>query len=33
MRATVGERDFYTANVSHKVAEHFMRSGLNEEAM
>ena len=33
MRATVGERDFYTANVTHKIAEHLMRSGQYEEAM
>jgi hypothetical protein len=33
MRATVGERDFYTANVTHKIAEHLMRSGRYEEAM
>jgi hypothetical protein len=33
MRATVGERDFYTANVTHKIAEHLIRSGRNEEAM
>lgn len=33
MRATVGERDFYTANVTHKIAEHLIRLGRNEEAM
>lgn len=33
MRATVGERDFYTANVAHKLAEHLMRAGRSEEAM
>lgn len=33
MRATVGERDFYTANVSHKIAKHLIRTGRNEEAM
>lgn len=33
MLATVGERDFYTANVFHKLAEHFIRLGQNEEAM
>ena len=33
MRATVGDRDFYTANAAHKVAEHLSRSGRNEEAM
>jgi tetratricopeptide (TPR) repeat protein len=33
MRATVGERDFYTANVAHKIAEHLIRSGRSEEAM
>lgn len=33
MRATVGERDFYTANITHKIAEHFIRSGRSEEAM
>lgn len=32
-RATVGERDFYTANVAHKIAEHLIRLGRNEEAM
>ncbi|CZS95367.1 uncharacterized protein RAG0_05033 [Rhynchosporium agropyri] len=33
MRATVGEKDFYTANVAHKIAEHLIRSGRNEEAI
>jgi tetratricopeptide (TPR) repeat protein len=33
MRATVGDRDFYTANASHKIAEHLIRLGRNEEAM
>lgn len=33
MRATVGERDCYTANVSHKIAEHLNRLGRNEESM
>ena len=33
MRATVGERDFYTANITHKIAEHLIRLGWNEEAM
>jgi tetratricopeptide (TPR) repeat protein len=33
MQATVGERDFYTANVAHKMAEHFIHSGRSEEAM
>ena len=33
MRATVGERDFYTANSAHKVAEYLIRLGWNEEAM
>lgn len=33
MRATVGERDFYTANSAHKVAEHLFRLGRYEEAM
>lgn len=33
MLATVGEKDFYTANVSHKVAEHFICLHRNEEAM
>ena len=33
MRATVGDRDFYTANITHKVAEHLFRLGRNEEAM
>ncbi|KAL2833318.1 tetratricopeptide repeat domain-containing protein [Aspergillus cavernicola] len=33
MRATVGERDFYTANVAHKIAEHLIRSGRSEEAI
>lgn len=32
MRATVGERDFHTANATHKVAEHLIRSGRSEEA-
>lgn len=33
MRRTVGERDSYTANVYHKMAEHMSRLGQNEEAM
>ncbi|KAJ5383488.1 hypothetical protein N7517_001399 [Penicillium concentricum] len=33
MRETVGERDFYTANITHKMAEHLIRSGQNEEAI
>ncbi|KAI0441439.1 tetratricopeptide repeat domain-containing protein [Xylaria telfairii] len=33
MRATVGERDFYTANVAHKISEHLIRLGRNEEAI
>ncbi|KAK5680154.1 hypothetical protein LTS10_007081 [Elasticomyces elasticus] len=33
MRETVGDRDFYTANVAHKLAEHMMRKGQTEEAM
>ncbi|KAI1758309.1 P-loop containing nucleoside triphosphate hydrolase protein [Xylaria castorea] len=33
MRATVGKRDFYTARVAHKVSEHLIRLGRNEEAM
>jgi tetratricopeptide (TPR) repeat protein len=33
MRATVGERDFYTANVAHKIAEHLVRLGRSEESM
>ncbi|EMR67542.1 putative tetratricopeptide repeat domain-containing protein [Eutypa lata UCREL1] len=33
MRATVGERDFYTANITHKIAEHLIRLGRNEEAI
>lgn len=33
MLATVGEKDFYAARVSHKVAEHFIRLHRNEEAM
>ncbi|KAJ5955542.1 hypothetical protein N7501_009821 [Penicillium viridicatum] len=33
MRETVGERDFYTANVAHKIAEHLIRLDRNEEAI
>ncbi|TVY55719.1 putative disease resistance protein [Lachnellula cervina] len=33
MRATVGERDFYTANAAHKIAEHLIRSGRRNEAI
>ena len=33
MLATVGERDFYTANVAHKMAEHLIRLDRSEEAM
>lgn len=33
IRATVGERDCYTANITHKIAEHLFRLGRGEEAM
>ncbi|KAJ5948681.1 hypothetical protein N7454_001988 [Penicillium verhagenii] len=33
MLATVGERDYYTANVAHKVAEHLIRLGQYENAI
>lgn len=33
MLETVGERDFYTANITHKIAEHLMRLGEHEKAM
>lgn len=40
MRATVGDKDFYTANITHKMAEHLLRLGQHllrlgrfEEAM
>ncbi|KAJ5129351.1 uncharacterized protein N7515_005390 [Penicillium bovifimosum] len=33
MRATVGDRDFYTANVIHKMAQHLFRSGQHERAI
>lgn len=33
MRATVGDRDFYTANISYKIAEHLLRLGKIEQAM
>ncbi|KAE8309255.1 hypothetical protein BDV41DRAFT_580688 [Aspergillus transmontanensis] len=33
MRATVGEKDFYTTSVAHKIAEHFSRMGRSEEAI
>ncbi|KAE8347147.1 hypothetical protein BDV24DRAFT_158139 [Aspergillus arachidicola] len=33
MRTTVGEKDFYTASVAHKIAEHFSRMGRSEEAI
>ncbi|TVY21056.1 hypothetical protein LARI1_G001255 [Lachnellula arida] len=33
MRATVGERDFCTANAAHKIAEHLIRSGRRNEAI
>ncbi|KAM3426309.1 hypothetical protein MY4824_010031 [Beauveria thailandica] len=33
MCATVGEKDFYTANVAHKLAEHLNRVGQRDEAM
>jgi tetratricopeptide (TPR) repeat protein len=33
MRATVGERDFHTANAAYKISEHLMRLGQNEEAV
>ncbi|OIW35543.1 tetratricopeptide repeat domain-containing protein [Coniochaeta ligniaria NRRL 30616] len=33
MRATVGDKDFYTANITHKIAEHLFRLGRTEEAI
>lgn len=33
MVETVGERDLYTASITHKMAEHWMRLGHNEKAM
>lgn len=33
MRETVGDKDFYTANITHKIAEHLFRLGRTEEAM
>lgn len=33
MRATAGDRDFYTATVAHKIAQHLLRLGRSEEAM
>lgn len=33
MCATVGEKDFYSAIVAHKLAEHHMRVGQSDEAM
>lgn len=33
MRTTVGEKDFYTSNITHKIAEHLFRLGRSEEAM
>ncbi|PLB49703.1 tetratricopeptide repeat domain-containing protein [Aspergillus steynii IBT 23096] len=33
MRATVGDRDFYTATVAHKIAQHLVRLGRSEEAI
>lgn len=33
MRETVGERDFYTANVAHKMGEHLIRLDRSDEAM
>lgn len=33
MNETVGERDFYTATAAHKVAQHLIRCGQDEEAM
>lgn len=33
MLATVGEKDFYTANITLKIAEHFIRLQRNEEGM
>ncbi|KAM3483494.1 hypothetical protein MY8738_003037 [Beauveria namnaoensis] len=33
MCATVGEKDFYTANVAHKLAEHLNRAGQRDEAI
>ncbi|CAG8930119.1 unnamed protein product [Penicillium salamii] len=33
IRATVGDRDFYTANVIHKIAEHLIRTHRSDEAI
>ncbi|XP_014550301.1 hypothetical protein COCVIDRAFT_43139 [Bipolaris victoriae FI3] len=33
MRATVGEKDFYTANVAYKIAEYLLRLGRSEESI
>ncbi|CAG8410489.1 unnamed protein product [Penicillium salamii] len=33
IRATVGDRDFYTANVIHKIAEHLIRTNRSDEAI
>jgi len=33
MRATEGERNFYTANVAHKISENLSRLGRSEESM
>ncbi|KAI1362738.1 tetratricopeptide repeat domain-containing protein [Xylaria arbuscula] len=33
MRVTVGDKDFYTANVMHKISEHLVRLDRNEEAI
>ncbi|KAK1143739.1 hypothetical protein N8T08_006140 [Aspergillus melleus] len=33
MCATVGDRDFYTATVAHKIAQHLVRMGRGEEAI
>ncbi|KAL5344308.1 hypothetical protein ACLOAV_010737 [Pseudogymnoascus australis] len=33
MRATVGEGDYYTANVTHKIAEHLIHLGRSQEAI
>lgn len=30
MIKTVGERDLYTASITHKMAEHLMRMGQHE---
>ncbi|KAM5487384.1 hypothetical protein MaudMau93_004652 [Microsporum audouinii] len=33
MHAAVGEKDFYTANITHKIAEHLIRLGRSEDAI